>query len=106
MTTVKTVLFKSNKIYYTKTLDNPRYFTPILRGSKQWKSLYKRRSTTERCWDRINNDFHAEKAIIYSVSRRITRVFLGAFCCFIDAWAKETLVTLADVFPVFKKIAA
>ncbi len=97
---------KNNKTYYTKTLDNPRYFTPIIRNSKQWKSLYKRRSTTERCWDRINNDFHAEKAIIYSVGRRITRVFLGAFCCFIDAWAKETLITLADIFPNFKNIAA
>jgi hypothetical protein len=97
---------KSNKTYYTKTLDNPRYFTPILRGSKQWKSLYKRRSTTERCWDRINNDFHAEKAIIYSVNRRITRVFLGSFCCFIDAWAKEKIVTIADIFPTFNNIAA
>jgi len=55
---------------------------------------------------RINNDFHAETAIIYSVGRRITRVFLDAFCCFIDAWANEKEVTLADIFPVFKKIAA
>lgn len=97
---------KSNQTYYTKTLDNPRYFTTILRGSKQWKILYKRRSTTERCWDRINNDFHAEDAIIYSMERRITRVFLGAFCCFIDAWASEKIINLTDIFPVLKNIAA
>lgn len=96
---------KSNQTYYTKTLDNPRYFTPILRGSKQWKLLYKRRSTTERCWDRINNDFHAEDAIIYSAERRITKVFLGAFCCFIDAWACEKSINITDVFPCFKNIA-
>ncbi|EQB86573.1 hypothetical protein J2Z44_002314 [Clostridium punense] len=26
---------KSNQTFYTQILDNPRYFTPILRGSKQ-----------------------------------------------------------------------
>mgnify|MGYP001560354086 CR=1 len=58
--------------------------------------------STERCWDRINNDFHAEKAIIYSVEHRIARVFIGSFCCFIDVWASEKLVTLADVFSAFQ----
>lgn len=97
---------KSNQTYYTKTLDNPRYFTSILRGSKQWKVLYKRRSTTERCWDRINNDFHAEDAIVYSAERRIIRVFLGAFNCFIDAWASEKPVSISDIFPCLNNIAA
>lgn len=97
---------KSNQTYYTKTLDNPRYFTPILRGSKQWKILYKRRSTTERCWDRINNDFHAEDAIIYSAERRIVRVFLGAFNCFIDAWASEKSVSIYEIFPCIQTKAA
>ena len=62
----------------------------------------RRRSTTERCWDRINNDFHAEDAIIYSIERRITRVFLGAFCCFIDAWACEKQVSIAEIFPMLR----
>jgi hypothetical protein len=97
---------KSNQTYYTKTLDNLQYFTPILRGSKEWRSLYKRRSTTERCWDRINNDFHAEDAIIYSVERRMVRVFLGAFNCFIDAWATEKPINITDIFPCLKNIAA
>ncbi|WP_046066057.1 hypothetical protein [Clostridium scatologenes] len=97
---------ESKKTHYTKTLDNPRYFTHILRGSKQWKALYKRRSTTERCWDRLNNDFHAENAIIYSSERRSVRVFLGAFCCFIDAWASEKPVKLTDIFSVLINKAA
>ena len=97
---------ESKKTHYTKTLDNPRYFTRILRGSKQWRTLYKRRSTTERCWDRLNNDFHAEDAIIYSGERRSVRVFLGAFCCFIDAWASEKPVALTDIFPVLINKAA
>ncbi|MEW8987634.1 MAG: transposase, partial [Bacillus sp. (in: firmicutes)] len=31
----------SNKTFYTKTHDNPRFFTPILRGSEEWKQHYK-----------------------------------------------------------------
>ena len=60
----------SKQTFYTKTDDNPRFFTPILRGSDEWKQLYKRRSTTERVWDRINNDFHAESAVVLSKERR------------------------------------
>jgi hypothetical protein len=90
---------KSNWCKYTPINENPRYFTPVLRGSKEWKELYKRRTTTERIWDRINNDFHAESAITYSRERRTVRVFLGAFCCYIDAWFKESSLTIQDIFP-------
>lgn len=95
----------SKKTFYTKTTDNPRFFTAILRDSDEWKQLYKRRSTTERLWDRINNDFHAEDAIVLSKERRIVRVFLGAFCCFIDAWASESKLSITDIFPVLSKFA-
>jgi len=96
----------STKTFYTKTSDNPRFFTPILRGSDEWKQLYKRRSTTERAWDRINNDFHAESAVILSRERRIVRVFLGVFCCFIDAWASENTISITDIFPALLRVAA
>lgn len=96
----------SDKTFYAKTSDNPRYFTPILRGSDEWKQLYKRRSTTERTWDRINNDFHAEAAVVLSRERRVVRVFLGAFCCFIDAWANESTISITDIFPDLSRFAA
>lgn len=96
----------SKKIHYTKLADNPRFFTPILRGSYKWKQHYKRRSTTERLWDRINNDFHAEDAIIISRERRIVRVFIGAFCCFIDAWANESILSITDIFPALSRFVA
>ena len=95
----------SKQIYYTKTIDNPRFFTSILRGSDEWKSHYKRRSTTERCWDRLNNDFHAEDAVVFSKERRIVRVFLSAFCCYIDAWFNESSIKIADLFPSTSKLA-
>ncbi|MDI3535203.1 MAG: hypothetical protein PWQ82_1568 [Thermosediminibacterales bacterium] len=97
---------KSNWCKYTPILENPRYFTPILRGSKQWKNLYKRRTTTERIWDRINNDFNAENAVVFSRERRTVRVFLGAFCCYIDAWFKESSLTIRDIFPNLPRLAA
>ncbi len=93
----------SKKTFYTKTKDNPRFFTSILRDSDEWKKLYKRCSTTERCWNRINNDFNAERAIICSKERRIVRMFLGAFCCYIDAWAKESTLSIIDIFPNLSK---
>ncbi|MTI84686.1 MAG: transposase, partial [Firmicutes bacterium] len=95
----------SKKTFYTKTKDNPRFFTSILRGSDEWKQLYKRRSTTERAWDRINNDFHAESAVTCSKERRVVRVFLGAFCCFIDAWARESTLSIKDIFPALSRVA-
>jgi hypothetical protein len=97
---------KSSQSKYTKTVDNPRYFTPILRGSKEWNRHYKRRSTTERCWDRLNNNFHAEKAIVFSRERRISRVFLAAFCCYIDAWFKKSNLKITDIFPSLAKMIA
>lgn len=96
----------SKKTFYTKTKDNPRFFTTILRNSNEWKQLYKRRSTTERLWDRINNDFHAEDAITLSRERKIVRVFLGAFCCFVDAWANESTLSITDIFPTLSRLAA
>lgn len=96
----------SNKIFYTKTRDNPRFFTATIRGSEEWKQLYKRRSTTERCWDRINNDFHAEDVVVLSRERRIVRVFLGAFCCYIDAWQNESTLSITDIFPTLSRFAA
>ena len=97
---------KSSKTYYTKTSDNPRFFSPILRDNPLWKKLYKRRSTTERAWDRIKNDFNARNATTITREGRIIRVFLGAFCCFVDAWACESNLTITDIFPALAEVAA
>lgn len=96
----------SSKIHYQKLNDNPRYFCKIQRGSEQWKALYARRSTTERVWDRIKNDYKADHCTVYSRELITVRVFLGAFCSYIDAWAKESKVTLIDVFPSLLNVAA
>lgn len=97
---------ESKKSYYQPLKSNPRYFCRILRGSEQWKSLYSRRSTTERVWDRLKNDFNAEHATVFSRELITIRMFLGAFCTYIDAWFKESKLTLIDIFPYLKDLAA
>ncbi|MGB9592495.1 MAG: transposase, partial [Candidatus Kryptoniota bacterium] len=97
---------KSNWCKYTPTKENPRYFSPILRGTDEWRSRYKRRSTTERLWDRVKLDFKAETAVVYSKEQRIVRVFLGAFCCYIDAWFNESSLRITDIFPGLQGVAA
>jgi hypothetical protein len=96
----------SNKTFYTPTADNPRYFGPVVRGSKKFKSIYKRRTTTERWNDRLCNDFNAENAVVFSRERRIVRCFIAAFCCYIDAWAAEKAISITDIFPGIVKPAA
>jgi len=96
----------SNQTFYTPTSDNPRYFGPILRNTKQWKKLYKRRTTTERFNDRMKLDFKVKDAVIYSRERRTVRTFIAAFCCYIDAWSNEKTLKITDIFPGIRKFVA
>ena len=84
---------------YIKIDDHPRFALPILRDSKLWNNLYKKRSTTERLWARIKDDFNISKTVTISKNRQIVRTFLGAFCCYIDAWSNESKLTIYDIFP-------
>jgi len=90
---------KSSWCKYTPIADNPRYFNEILRGSKAWRNLYKRRTTTERAWERIKLDYHSKSAVVYTKENRIVRVFLSAFCCYIDAWKDENSIGINNIFP-------
>lgn len=96
----------SNKTFYTPTSDNPRYFGPILRNTKQWKKLYKRRTTTERFNDRLKLDFKVKQAVIYSRERRVVRTFIAAFCCYIDAWSNKKPLEITDIFAGIRKLVA
>lgn len=96
----------SNKTFYTPTSDNLRYFGSILRNTKQWKKLYKRRTTTERFNDRMKLDFKVKEAIIYISERRSIRTFIAAFCCYIDAWSIKNPLKITDIFPRIRKLAA
>lgn len=96
----------SKKSYYQPLSDNLRYFSPILRGSKQWKIHYRQRPKTERVWDKVKNDFHGSSAKVYTKELRTIRVFLGCFCAYIDAMAKASPADIYDILPMLLKKTA
>ena len=96
----------SGRTIYNYLDDNPRAFCPIPRNSDLWKTLYNKRPSTERCNDRIKNDFAVKHAGVRSIQRWTVRFFLGAFCMYIDTWHKNCDLKITDLFPVLKDIPA
>jgi len=85
--------------------DNPRIFCPIPRDTDEWRLLYNKRTTTERCNDRIKNDFNVKNAGVRSIEHWTVRFFMGAFCMYLDAWYRESNLTITHLFPALKTLA-
>jgi hypothetical protein len=92
----------SGRTVYNYLDDNPRVFCPIPRNSELWKLLYNKRTTTERCNDRIKNDFNVKNSGVRSLERWTVRFFLGAFCMYLDTWYKNSNLKISDLFPAMK----
>jgi len=87
------------RTFYNDIDDNPRIFCPIPRDSDKWKALYNKRPSTERCNDRIKNDFNVKNAGVRSIGAWTVKFFLGAFCMYLDAWYKHSNLTIVHLFP-------
>ena len=48
------------RVVYTKPSSDPRLFTPVHRGSPEWKDTYKARTSSERINNRILHDYHLQ----------------------------------------------
>lgn len=71
----------SGRSVYNYLDDNPRIFCPIARGFDEWNRLYNKRPSTERCNDRIKNDFN-EKMHVSSLLKPGLSGFLWVlFAC-------------------------
>lgn len=57
------------RVIYTKPDWDLRLFTPVPRGSKEFKEIYKNRSSSERINNRILNDYHLHEMKIRSKKR-------------------------------------
>ncbi len=57
------------RTYYTKTEDNPRFFSEIPRQSKRWKPLMKERIAVERINKQVLIDCGIEKSGVRTKSR-------------------------------------
>ena len=74
------------RVCYTKPADDPRLFTHPPRGSRQWKEVYKDRTSAERSHKRKKIDFHLEQARVRSRRQWAVRIFLMAICQHALAW--------------------
>ena len=78
------------RVFYTKESDNLRLFTRIPRGTRLFKVRYKRRTTVERFFKRIKEDYLLERKTKTRSSRNwYFRAFTTAMCTHVDAWIKH-----------------
>lgn len=81
---------KYGRVFYTREQDNLRYFTRIPRDTPQWKKHYKRRTTDERYFKRLKEDYLLErKGKIRSSMTWYFRAFADSMCIHIDAWVRH-----------------
>ncbi|MFZ5634845.1 MAG: hypothetical protein ACOY40_18620, partial [Bacillota bacterium] len=67
-----------------------RYFTRIPRDTPQWKKHYKRRTTDERYFKRLKEDYLLErKGKLRSSMIWYFRAFADSMCIHIDAWVRH-----------------
>ncbi len=92
---------KYGRVFYTREQDNLRCFTRIPRETPQWKDRYKRRTTVERCFKRLKEDYGLEKRGKIRSSRAwYIRAFLASMCLHTDAWVKHQQI---DMRPLIRQ---
>ncbi|HMA60568.1 MAG TPA: hypothetical protein VKN64_09765, partial [Halanaerobiales bacterium] len=74
------------RTYYTKFDDDIRLFTPTVRGSKKWENTMNKRTSSERCNDRIKNDYRLQSDKVRSKSRWLLRIIMRDAAMHVNAW--------------------
>jgi hypothetical protein len=78
------------RVLYTKQSDDPRMFTPVPRGTKAFKDIYKMRTCSERVNDRILNDYNVEHMSIRGRKRYAFFTMLACIHIHLDAQLKKS----------------
>nr|WP_278286362.1 transposase [Clostridium putrefaciens] len=76
------------RVIYTKPSWDLRLFTPVPRGSKQWKTIYKTRTCSERINNRILNDYRIHSLRIHGKERYSFMTMIAAINIHLDARLK------------------
>lgn len=74
------------RVVHLYTSDNPRMINIPPRGSKQWKEIYKRRTSSERTNKRIKNDFQLENGRHRSSRMWYCRLYCIMMLQHLNAW--------------------
>lgn len=78
------------RVFHTRESDNLRFFTRIPRGTLPFKLRFKRRTTVERFFKRLKEDYLLERKSKTRSSRNwYFRAFASSMCLHIDAWLKH-----------------
>lgn len=74
------------RVVYLKSPSDLRLFPKTPRESKNWKTEYSKRTSSERSIKRKKFDYHIENSRVRSTGHWYVRVYLAAMCQHIDAW--------------------
>lgn len=74
---------------YTKPQDDLRIFTKTPRNSKAWRKEYAKRSSSERSFKRIKNDYEIERSRVRSRKNWYFFLHFAAMNCHLDAWVDK-----------------
>lgn len=91
---------------YTKPVWDPRLFTPIPRGSKEWKTEMKKRSGSERVNKRLLNDYNLEQAKARGKKRWSWWVMIHSINIHLDARLKVSKFNFIEVLEQHLPLAA
>ncbi len=80
---------KFGRTFHTFPKNDLRLFTKVPRSSKQWKEIYKRRSSVERSNKREKVDYQLEAGRHRSTKMHTIRLYSIMMCQHIDAWYSE-----------------
>ena len=73
---------------YTKPEWDIRLYTPIPRGTREWKNVYNDRTSTERINNRILNDYGLHAMRIHGKDHYSFFTMIICICIHLDAWHK------------------
>jgi len=83
---------------YTKPRDDLRLFTKTPRNSKAWKDVFKRRTSSERSFDRMKVDYELERCRVRSCKAWYWQAHFTAMNQHLDAWVKQAVSQGFDIW--------
>lgn len=85
------------RVIHTKPSWDIRLFTPIPRGSKQWKKIYKTRTCSERINNRILNDYKIHSVKVHGKKRYSFMTMIASINIHLDARIKVSGFSILDL---------
>lgn len=77
------------RVIYTKPSDDPRIFTPVPRGTKAFKEMFKTRTCSERVNNRVLNDYKVEHMQVRGKKRYAFFTMVACTLIHLDARLKK-----------------